>query len=441
MAQVARPRTYYLVTYGCQMNRHDSERVAGILESRGWRLALDPGEADALVFITCCVRQSAEDRFYGRLSSLGGSKRPLQIVAVGGCVAQKEGERLLERFPFVDLVFGTAQYPRIAELLEEARERKVVALEIDGLRPTILPSSRLKTHRTWITIIEGCDNFCSYCIVPYVRGRERSRPAEEIIREAEEAVAQGAREVFLLGQNVNSYMRRETGKSRFAELLWMLAERLPGDVWIRFTTNHPRDLDRETVRALAEIPNLCKQVHLPLQAGSDRVLAAMNRGYSSKEYLKKVDLLRREVEGVSITTDLMVGFPGETEDDFRETLRMAERCAFDAAFTFMYNPREGTRAAAWADDVPRPVKLERLTRLARLTADLTRRSLEREVGKVHLALVEGRSRKDPGRWEARTSGNKPVHFQAEGDLEGKFVRLRVERAGNWSLYGSLEPPA
>ncbi|MEJ5186923.1 MAG: MiaB/RimO family radical SAM methylthiotransferase, partial [Candidatus Geothermincolales bacterium] len=316
MRETTSSRRYHLITYGCQMNRHDAERVAGLLETRGWRPAQEPEGADAVIFITCCVRQSAEDRFYGRLSSLKRIKRPHQVMAVGGCVAQKEGEKLLERFPFVDLVFGTAQYPRIAELLEEAREQKVVALEMDGLRTTILPSSRDKAHRAWITVIEGCDNFCSYCIVPYVRGRERSRPAEEIVREAEASVAQGAREIFLLGQNVNSYMRRETGRSRFAELLYTLAERLPGDVWIRFTTNHPRDLDRETVRALAEIPNLCKHVHLPLQAGSDRILAAMNRGYTSKEYMEKVALLRSEVDGVSITTDLMVGFPGETDEDF-----------------------------------------------------------------------------------------------------------------------------
>lgn len=439
MFEEVSPRRFHLITFGCQMNRHDAERVAGILESRGWKPTANPEEADAVIFITCCVRQSAEDRFHGRLTTMKGCKRPRQILAVGGCLAQKSGEDILEKYPFVDLVFGTAQYPRIAELLEKARSCKVTALEMDGVRPKILPASREKAHRAWITIIEGCDNFCSYCIVPFVRGRERSKPIEEILKEAEDSVAQGAKEIFLLGQNVNSYMRRETGRSRFAALLMKLAERLPDGVWIRFTTNHPRDLDRDTIKVIAENPNICRHVHLPLQAGSDRILAAMNRGYTSHEYLEKVELLREEVDGIAVTTDLMVGFPGETEEDFRRTLQMVERCAFDASFTFIYNPREGTRATLLKDDVPRAVKQERLSRLARLTAELTRRSLEREVDKTHRILVEGRSRKNPEVWEGRTSCNKAVHFYAPGNPEGSFMRVKVKRAGNWCLYGDPVP--
>ncbi len=431
---MSKDRTYALITYGCQMNLHDAERIGGILRASGW-LETSPEEAAAVILLTCCVRESAEERFYGRLFSLRPLKEKGTLIAVGGCLAQKEGLRLLERAPFVDLVFGTRQYPRIAHLLEEAEKGPLCALEMVSLDYTDLPAERRERFRAWVTITHGCDNFCSYCIVPFVRGREASRPISEVVEEVGRLVDDGVKEVNLLGQNVNSYRRREEGKSRFADLLRLLGREYPG-IWIRFTTSHPRDFDRDIMSAIADTEAVCEHVHLPLQAGSDRILSAMRRGYRSDEYLSKVADLRRIVKGVVLTTDIMVGFPGETEDDFRRTLEMVQRCRFDAAFTFMYNDRPGTAAARLPGKVPAQVKLERLERLATLTRSLTSASLADRVGRVEKVLVEGLSRKDPGRWRARTRGNQLVHFpKGEEDLTGEFVEVSITSAGSWSLYG------
>lgn len=430
-------RSYALLVFGCQMNIHDAERIAGILEEAGWR-ETEPGQAEAVILLTCCVRQSAEERLYGRLASL----RPLKeergtLIAVGGCLAQKEGTRLLEKAPHVDLVFGTHQFPRIAELLDEASRSRLCELGMDGLRLSGLPFRRREGFRAWVTITHGCDNFCAYCVVPFVRGREVSRPIEEVLEEVGRLVEEGVREVNLLGQNVNSYRLREEGRSRFAELLRLMGCEFPG-VWVRFTTSHPRDFDRRIMEAIAETENVCEHVHLPLQAGSDRILKAMNRGYGVEDYLCKVEELRRMVRGVVVSTDLMVGFPGETEEDFKRTLELVERCAFDAAFTFIYNPRPGTASARLKDDVPREVKLERLQRLADLTRRLTAESLRRRVGGVERALVEGPSRKDDKVWRARTRGNQVVHFpRGEEDLTGREVRVRITGSGSWSMRGDI----
>ncbi len=419
------------------MNIHDSERMAGLLEREGWREA-DPEEADAIILVTCCVRESAERRLYGRLSAL----RPLKerngaLIAVGGCLAQKEGEALRRKAPHVDLVFGTHQYPHIAALLERAAQGAVCSTAMEGLTPRGLPARRREDFRAWVTITNGCDNFCSYCVVPYVRGKETSRPVEEVMREVGEHVAGGAREINLLGQNVDSYRRKEEGRSRFADLLRALGASFP-EVWLRFTTSHPRDFDLEVMRAIAETPGVCEYVHLPLQAGSDRVLEAMRRGYGREEYLEKARALRREVEGVSLSTDIIVGFPGESEEDFRDTLEMVELCRFDTAYTFVFNPRPGTPAALLADDVPHEVKRERIARLTALTRRLTSRALLAEVGRELEALVHGPSRRDPACWAARTRRNFPLHFQrGEEDLTGRFVRVRVTGAGSWSLRGEL----
>lgn len=427
-------RSYALITFGCQMNLHDAERIGGILQASGW-LEASPEEADAVILLTCCVRESAEERFYGRLFSLRPLKEQGTLIAVGGCLAQKEGLRLQKRAPFVDLVFGTRQYPRIARLLEEAEKGPLCALEMVSLDLAGLPAERRERFRGWVTITHGCDNFCSYCIVPFVRGRESSRPIDEVVEEVGRLVEDGAREVNLLGQNVNSYRRREEGRSRFADLLRLLGREYP-DVWIRFTTSHPRDFDRDIMLAIAETEGVCEHVHLPLQAGSNRILSAMRRGYRSEEYLSRVADLRRIVREVVLTTDIMVGFPGETEEDFRRTLEMVERCRFDGAFTFMYNDRPGTAAAVLPGKVPAEIKRERLERLASLTRDLTSASLAGRVGRVERVLVEGLSRKDPGRWRARTRGNQLVHFpREEEDLTGKFVDVRITSAGSWSLYG------
>lgn len=428
---------FALRVFGCQMNLHDGERVAGLLKESGW-VEAPPEEADAVILLTCCVRQSAEERLFGYLSSLKTLKeRRGALIAVGGCLAQKEGLAILERAPHVDLIFGTHNYPDIPRLLSEARQGRVVELEMRGLRLEGIPVSRRDSFRAWVTITHGCSNFCSYCIVPYVRGPEFSRTMDDVVREVAGHVAQGAREIHLLGQNVNSFRRREEGRSRFADLLRLLGREFP-EVWIRFTTSHPRDFDAGIIEAVAETENVCEYVHLPLQSGSDRILQAMNRGYTSDEYVKKVDLLRRRVSGVVVSTDIMVGFPGETEDDFRRTLKVVEECLFDYAFTFIYNPRPGTAASRLPDDLPWEVKRERLERLAETTRRLTARSLRARLGKEEEVLVEGPSKKDPGRLAGRTRGNHLVHFPFSGrDLAGRVVRVKIASAGNWALYGSL----
>ncbi len=429
-------RKYALLVFGCQMNLHDAERIRGVLEAAGWREA-DVEEAEAVLLLTCCVRESAERRLYGRLSALKPMKqaRPMTI-AVGGCLAQKEGMELMRRAPYVDVVFGTHQYTEIDSLLAAAGGG-VCATAMTGVRFAGVPSRRREDFRAWVTITSGCDNHCAYCIVPMVRGPECSRGMEEVAREVEELAAEGVKEINLLGQNVNSYRRREEGRSRFPDLLRLLGERFP-QPWIRFTSSHPRDFDSDVIAALAATANVCEHVHLPMQAGSDRVLRAMGRGYGREEYLEKVLQLRRALPGVSLTTDLMVGFPGEGEEDFQDTLEMVELCGFDAAFTFLYNPRRGTPASRLADDVPAAMKVERLQRLAETTRRFTARSLERELGREHLVLVNGPSRKDPGRWAARTRGNKQVHFARNGpDLTGRFARVRISSAGSWSLQARL----
>ncbi|MBC7247785.1 MAG: tRNA (N6-isopentenyl adenosine(37)-C2)-methylthiotransferase MiaB [Actinobacteria bacterium] len=430
-------RRYALLTFGCQMNIHDGERISGALEAAGWREA-SLEDADAVILLTCCVRASAERRLMGRLASLKPLKEGRGVtIAVGGCLAQKEGVRLLQRAPHVDLVFGTHQYPNIAALLEEAATGATCALDMDGLRLHDVPVKRREGFRAWITISHGCDNFCSYCVVPYVRGREVSRPADEILAEAERHVSEGVREIVLLGQNVDSYRLREEGRSRFADLLRRLGSTFP-DVWIRFLTSHPRDFDRDAIRAIAETPNVCEYVHLPMQSGSDRILAAMNRGYDSETYLSRVKALRDSVEGVVLSTDIIVGFPGEREEDFLHTMEMVELCRFDASFTFLYNPRPGTAAAHLPDDVSPAEKGARMERLLSLTRRLTAESLRARVGKEEVVLVEGPSARDPGRWRARTRGNQLVHFpRGKEDLTGRFARVRITASGSWCLQGSL----
>jgi tRNA-2-methylthio-N6-dimethylallyladenosine synthase len=431
-------RKYNVTSYGCQMNLHDADRIGGILDESGWSESEGLEDADAVILLTCCVRESAEKKFYGKLSSLKRFKevRPL-IIAVGGCLAQKEGVRLLEKAPYVDLVFGTHKYPYIAKLLEEELKNKKCVTDMDGLHIAGLPCRRKDPFRAWVTITHGCDNYCSYCIVPFVRGREISRPIREVLDEVEKHVSDGVKEINLLGQNVNSYGRGQEDDVSFAQLLRMMGERFP-DVWVRFATSHPRDFDDQIVKAIKETPNVCEYVHLPLQAGADRVLEAMNRGYTSEEYLEKARALRETVKGVSLGTDLIVGFPGERESDFKKTLEMVELCSFDSAFTFLYNIREGTAAARMPDDVPSMVKQDRLERLMRLTRHLTKESLRKEVGKVKLALVYGISRKDPGQWAARTRDNKLVHFPCgERELDGKTVKLSVTGSGSWSLRGDI----
>lgn len=430
--------TFHITTFGCQMNFHDSERLGGVLKAAGWREATSQREADAVILMTCCVRQSAEDRFWGHLQSLRSIKRDSgPLFAVGGCVAQNEGLSLFERAPHVDLVFGTHQYPRIAELLEEASVAPLCALEMPGLDLEDVPLARTEAFRAMVPIIYGCDNYCSYCVVPFTRGRETSRPRAELLREISELVENGAREIILLGQNVNSYGRDLTGEPQFASLLGEVAARWPG-AWVRFLTSHPRDFSPDIIETMLEHVNICRYVHLPLQAGSDDILRSMRRGYTLEDYLGRVASIRGAMPDAAVSSDLMVGFPGETEDDFRRTLGAVEASHYDMAYTYIYNRRPGTRAAEdGLPEVPHEAKMERFGRLASLVRELAHASNLADVGKIMEVLVEGRSKKsDPPLLRSRTRTNKVVNFPGEPGLTGSFVTVEITGAGHWSLRGN-----
>ncbi len=431
-------KSFYIRTFGCQMNRHDSERIAGILAGAGWRETREAAEADAVIFMTCCVRESAETRVYGHLGDLKLLKQtnPDLVIALGGCMAQKEGERILERVPHLDLVFGTHQFTHIAGLLEEARHKAFAATAMRGFELDGLPLSRREGFRAWIPIVTGCNNFCSYCIVPTVRGVEKSRPREEILREVGTLVAEGAVEINLLGQNVNSYGRDLYGRPVFDELLRALDAQFP-EVWLRFVTSHPRDFSDSIIEAIGECPSVCEYIHLPMQAGSDRILELMNRGYTKEYYLGRVGRLRERVPGCAISTDILLAFPGETEEDFLETLDAVERSAFDAAFTFIYSAREGTPAARLADNLPPQEKQDRFDRLQERLRELTLASNLREEGRTVQVLVEGPSARNPRMLTARTREHRIVNFPGDAELAGQRVNVVIERAGLWSLQGRL----
>ncbi len=427
------------VVFGCQMNIHDSERIDGLLTSEGWEKTENLKSADVVILLTCCVRESAEERFWGYLQSLKPLKRKGTIFAVGGCLAQEIGTGIFNRAPHVDLVFGTHQYVNILDLIWRSMKGPVCSLEMDGLNLASAPLRRREGFRAWVPIIHGCNNFCSYCIVPYTRGKEISRPREEIFREIDRLAQEGVKEIVLLGQNVNSYGKDIYGHREFPRLLGEIAERLPG-VWVRFLTSHPRDFDEALVEVVSSHDNICRYIHLPVQAGSDRILLKMNRGYNRDFYLRLVELIRERSPRCSISTDIIVGFPGEKERDFQDTVDLVERCAFDSAFTYIYNRREGTKAAELGGEVPREKIMERFHKLTSLTDKLTFESNRRERGSVQVVLVEGKSKKDQENMlKGRTSRNKVVNFLGEEKLIGEFVRVKIEEAGKFSLLGRIVP--
>jgi tRNA-2-methylthio-N6-dimethylallyladenosine synthase len=428
------------------MNAHDAERIRALLESGGLRAVASADEADVLVYNTCTVRQSAEDRLAGHLGDAARLKRqdPERVVLVTGCVPQAEQERFFARFPHVDGALGPQNIHKLPELLAAAeagagREAPPSFFEDGGHFSGDLPSLRERPFQAWVQVMSGCTNFCSYCIVPYVRGPERSRPLDAVVAEVRHLVAEGVREITLLGQNVNAYgqdLRREgeTFAADFAQLLRALDE-IPGLLRVRFMTSHPRDLSNALIEAVAELGSVCEHVHLPAQAGSNRVLAAMNRGYTADEYLERVAALRRAVPGVSVTTDLIAGFPGETEEEFAATLALVEEASFDGAFTFLYSPREGTDAAELTGQVPEEVKVARVQRLVTLTQRLALARNQRSVGRRVEVLLEGASR-DGSRLRGRTRQNVTVN--ATGTAEaGAIVEVEVTEATSTTLRGRL----
>ncbi len=443
----ARKLTYHITTFGCQMNVHDSEVLAGLLEELGYTRAAGPEEADLILLNTCCVRANAENRLYGHLGNLKPlkQKRPDRIIGVCGCLVQQPGEekRIREKFPYVDLVFGTHNLHRLPELLQQLQATKERIFEIwpEGERAEDLPVRRESSFKAWVTISHGCNNFCTYCIVPYVRGREISRRPEKILAEVTALAADGVKEVTLLGQNVNSYGQDlpEPEKIDFADLL-ALVNKVEGLSRIRFQTSHPKDLSEKLIRQMASGEKICEHLHLPVQAGSNKVLAAMNRKYTREHYLALVEKLRAHIPEITLTTDIIVGFPGETEEDFQQTLDLVEKARFDNAFTFAFSPRAGTKAAGLPDQVPREVQMDRLYRLIELVDNLALKSNKRMEGREVTVLVEGPSAKRDDVYTGRTRGNKQVLFPPPGtgeDLTGREVKVRIERGLAHTLYGKI----
>ena len=448
LAHLMEPRRYLIRTYGCQMNEHDSERIAGLLEADGLVAAEGVDDADVVVLNTCCIRENADNKLYGYLGHLKSVKaaRPDLQIVVGGCLAQKDRDLVRQRAPHVDVVLGTHNVHRAAALLDEAAARGPVTEiweatdpESADAFPSALPVRREQPWSAWVTIQIGCDNSCAFCIVPAVRGREISRPPAEIVSEVARLAAEGVVEVTLLGQNVNSYGRDLTKRRPlFADLLREVGE-VDGIRRVRYTSPHPKDLRPETIAAMAEVGAVCEHLHLPLQSGSDRVLAAMHRGYTAARYLERLAAARAAVPDLAVSTDIIVGFPGETDDDFARTLEVAAEARYDSAYTFLFSPRPGTEAAAMTDRfVPAEVAAERFERLRIVVERSGLAANEARVGVVEEVLVEGRSRKDDAVLTGRTRQNRLVHFVPAQPLrEGTFATVAITRAGPHHLAGDL----
>jgi len=429
----------YIKTYGCQMNEYDSEVIAGILQKEGYRTTSDLKKADLVVVNTCYVREKVRHKVFSFLGELKKIKlqNPSLIIGVGGCLAQKDPYQIKRRAPYVDIIWGTSNLHLLPDLLRIAKEGKTPVIEVkEEALPDTFPILRKKNFSVYIPVIRGCNNFCTYCNVPYVRGREKSRPLSSILEEVKKAVDRGCREVIFLGQNVNSYGRDLPEKVDFAHLLSKIND-VEGICRIRFTTSHPKDLSDRLISAMAELDKVCEHLHLPLQAGSDRILKLMRRGYTAEDYLELVDKVREFVPDISITTDLIVGFPGETEKDFEDTLYMVEKVRFDGAFTFAYSSIPGTRAAEFENQVPEEIKRKRLRKLIELQQRITEEKNKFWVGKEVEVLVEGTSKKDVGMLEGRTRHNKMVIFKDDKTLTGELVRVKIKQAGCWALKGEL----
>ena len=429
-------KTYHVTTFGCQMNEHDSERMKGMLDSLGYAEVPERDGADLILFNTCSIREKADTRLVGHL---GEAKRlkaedPARVIGVGGCWSQSVKEGVFEQFPFVDVAFGPGQVHRLAEFLTSDSLTAQGYFEFEGF-PGDLPMKRERPFQGWVQISVGCNCVCSYCIVPSTRGREASRSPADIVREVQTLAADGVKEVTLLGQNVNSYGRDLPKEERidFAALL-ALVDAVDGIERIRYTSPHPKDVRERLVAAHAGLPSLCEHIHLPLQSGSSRILKAMRRTYDRERYMKRVEMIRASVPDCAITTDIIVGFPGETDDDFRETMEVVDEVGYDSAFTFVFSPRRDTEAATLDEQVPHPVKRERMERLVEL---VQRRALERSerfVGTTQEVLVEGPSRTDPARLRGRTRHNKTVNFTGLAQ-PGELVQVEITGATSTTLSG------
>jgi len=428
---------FHVTTFGCQMNEHDSERMKGMLESLGYAEASERADADLILFNTCSIREKADERFVAHLYEARKLKRedPERVIGVGGCWAQSVKDQVFRQFPFVDVAFGPGQVHKLAEFLTTDSLTAQGYFEFEGFTGH-LPAKRARDVQAWVQISAGCNMKCSYCIVPSTRGREVSRPLEELVGEIEGLAAEGVREVTLLGQNVNSYGTWLRPQRRFSELL-AAVDAIEGIERIRYTSPHPAHMREDVVRAHAELPAVCEHVHLPLQAGSSRVLKRMRRTYDRARYMDRVALIREHVPDCAITTDIIVGFPGETDADFRETLEVAEAVGFDGAFTFIYSPRRETEAAAFTDEfVPHEVAVERMEQLVEVVQRRARERAQRFVGRTLDVLVEGFSRTDASRLRGRTRHNKVVNFDGLAE-PGEIVPVTVTAATSQTLSGEM----
>jgi tRNA-2-methylthio-N6-dimethylallyladenosine synthase len=431
-------RKYHLTTFGCQMNEHDSERMKGMLESLGYSEVEERRDADLILFNTCSIREKADDRFIAHLHEANALKRraPNTVIGVGGCWAQSVKDEVFQRFPFVDVAFGPGQVPKLAEFLTSDSLTAQGYFEFESFTGD-LPVKRARDFQGWLQISVGCNCVCSYCIVPSTRGREVSRDPGTLIAEVERLAGDGVTEVTLLGQNVNSYGRDLPGESRisFSELLRRV-DGVPGIERIRYTSPHPKDMREDVIRAHAELPALCEHIHLPLQSGSSAILKRMRRTYTRERYMDRVALIREHVPDCAITTDIIVGFPGESEDDFRQTLEVAEAVGYDGAFTFLYSPRRGTEAADLPDQIPHELKVERLERLVEVVQRRASERAQRFVGRTLDVLIEGPSRTDPSRLRGRSRHNKVVNFDGLGE-PGDLVQVEITGATSQTLTGEM----
>lgn len=431
---------YHIVTYGCQMNVHESEKIAGILHRMGYEETSTSEDADIIVFNTCCIRENAENHAFGNIGALKKLKKqkPSLLIAVGGCMTQEKGkpEILRKKFPFIDIIFGTLNLEELETLIIRKKSQKKKVIEVREKEGEIIEfpdAYRTSYPNAWVNIMYGCNNFCSYCIVPYVRGRERSRKPEYIINEVKGLVAEGYKEITLLGQNVNSYGVDGSTGMTFAQLLDAIAS-IDGDFRLRFMTSHPKDFNEDVVKVMEKHRKICRLVHLPVQSGSNAVLQAMNRRYTREKYLDEIRMLKSRLPEAEVTTDIIVGFPGETEEDYLQTEALVKEVDFASAFTFVYSKRQGTKAAEMENQIPEDVQKSRIMRLVELVNSLTRKKSEKYLGKTVEILCEDYDEKK-GLYLGRDEFGRMGYFKSDKNVVGEFVLLKITSANGISLFG------
>ncbi|MGB2696779.1 MAG: tRNA (N6-isopentenyl adenosine(37)-C2)-methylthiotransferase MiaB [Candidatus Zixiibacteriota bacterium] len=425
----------FIQTFGCQMNVYDSERLKAILINNGCELTDQPKDASVIILNTCCVRETAENRAWGRLTQLYDfkMKNPEVRLILAGCMAQEMGKEALEKAPYLDLVLGTSQFFNLLNFLKSKDELPKIAIDEEEVIFDDLLPVRKNRYTSFVAISRGCDNFCSYCIVPYVRGREIHRKKEEILKEVQCLTETGSLEVSLIGQNVNSY---QDNRFDFPDLLNLVNDKT-GIQRIRFMTSHPKDLSDKLIDKMASLPKVCEHLHLPLQSGSTKILKKMNRGYLAEDYLRLVEKAKDRIPHLSLTTDLIVGFPGERAADFEETLKMVQKIEFDSSFMFRYSPRERTKAGLFEDDVPLDEKLRRLKVLIELQKEISKKKNQKLIGQVEEVLVDDRSKRDRNLWKGKSRTNKTVIVNSDKNLLGSIVKVRISEVDSWTLFGKL----